>query len=575
MAEVEIQTERIDDLPLLIAQQQRMGIPDIIDAVIEPHGNRQGLSVGWTVAAWLSFIVSEGDHRLSFVEPWAAERMRSLQALLPGAVTVNDFTDDRLGDVLRYLSDDATWDKVERQLGQHLVRVDALPQERVRLDSTRVAVYHDPVQGSLFAYGLSKDHRPDLAQLKVMLGALDPLGLPLATLVVAGNRADDGLYGPTWQQVRAVLGQTGLLYIGDSKMEALATRAALAAEGDTYLTPLSLKGQQEALLAELLAPVWQKKQALTEVYAPSADQEPAVLLAQGYATTRPQTALVKDQLVEWEERVLVIYSPTLAKQAQQGLADRLYRAEEKLRALTPPPGRGKQQWTELAPLQAEVEAILAHHRVQEFVQVTYQRHETQRQRRKYKDRPARIEVKVRYELKVNRQETALQQVRQRLGWRLYVTNANTAQLSLEEAVLAYRASPHVDRDFSRLKGRPLGLPPLYLQREDHTRGLVRLLTLALGLLTLVEFVVRRNLQTQLDPLAGLYPGNPTHATARPTTERLLQAFQNITLTIVPTPIQTIYHITPLSALQVRILSLLDLPTSIYTNLAMAPDLIPP
>lgn len=575
MTEVEIQTERIDDLPLLVAQQQTMGIPDIIDAVIEPHGNRQGLSMGWTVVGWLSYILSEADHRLSFVEPWAAERLSSLQALLPGEVSVSDFTDDRLGDVLRHLSDDTAWREIERRLGQHLVRVYRLPQERVRLDSTSVAVYHDPVQGSLFAYGVSKDHRPDLAQLKVMLGALDPLGLPLATLIVAGNRADDGLYLPAWQQVRSVLGQTGLLYIGDSKMEALSTRAALVQGGDYYLTPLSLKGQQEQLLAELLLPVWQKEQALTDVYGPAADDEPPPLLAQGYETTRSQRAVLKDQLVEWEERVLVIYSPSLAKQAQQGLAQRLQRAQEKLQALTPAPGRGKPQWVELAPLQAEAEAILAHHRVQEFLQVTYQRHETKSERRKYKDRPARTETKVRYELKVTQNEAVLTQAQRRLGWRLYVTHADPIQLSLEEAVLAYRDSPHIDRDFSRLKGRPLGLRPLYLKREDHTRGLVRLLTLALGLLTLVEFVVRRNLQTQPDPLVGLYPGNPTHATVRPTTERLLQAFQNITLTMVRTPTQTIYHITPLSPLQVRILALLDLPASIYTNLAMAPDLIPP
>jgi transposase len=575
MAEVEIQTERIDDLPLLVAQQQRMGIPAIIDAVIEPHGNRQGLSVGWTVVGWLSFILSEADHRLSFVEPWAASRLRSLQALLPGMGAANDFTDDRLGDILRYLSDDTVWTQIEQQLGQHLVRVYELPQERVRLDSTSAAVYHDPEQGSLFAYGLSKDHRPDLAQLKVMLGALDPLGLPVATLVVAGNRADDGLYVPAWRQVRAVLNQAGLLYIGDSKMEALPTRAALASAGDYYLTPLSLKGQQEELLAELLVPVWHKEQALTNIYGPVQDEEPPLLLAQGYETTRPQNALVKEQWLEWEERVLVIYSPSLAKQAQQGLTERLQHAEEKLRALTPPPGRGKQQWVELAPLQAEVEAILEYHRVKEFLQVTYQRHQTQRQRRKYKDRPARTEVKVRYELAVTRNEAALAQARRRLGWRLYVSNTNTAQLSLEEAVLAYRDSPHIDRDFSRLKGRPLGLRPLYLKREDHTCGLVRLLSLALRLLTLVEFVVRRNLQPQSDRLVGLYPGNPTRATARPTTERLLQAFQNVTLTLVRMPHQTITHVTPLSALQIRILSLLDLPTSIYTNLAMASTSIPP
>jgi transposase len=575
MAEVDIQTERLDDLPLLVAQQHRMGLAEIIDGVIEPHGNRQGLSIGWTVVGWLSFILSQADHRLSFVEAWAVARLSSLQSLLPGLVMASDFSDDRLGDVLRYLSDDVAWGQIEQQLGGHLVRAYQLPCEQVRLDSTSAAVYHDPAQGSLFAYGVSKDHRPDLAQLKVMLAALDPLGLPLATLIVAGNRADDGLYLPVWQQARTVLGQAGLLYIGDSKMEALATRASLAQAGDYYLTPLSLKGQQAELLGSLLEPVWSKEQALTEVHDPATDDDQPRLVAQGYETRRTQTAVVNEQLVEWSERVLVVYSPSLANQADQGLTERLDHAEAKLRALTPAPGRGKRVWAELAPLQAEVETILKTHRVKELIQVTYQRVETSHQRRKYKDRPARTEVKVRYELKVTRQEAAVTEAQRQLGWRLYVTNAPATQMSLVQAVLAYRGSPHIERDFSRLKGRPLGLRPLYLKRQDHTKGLVRLLSLALVGLTLVEFVVRRNLVAQSEPLVGLYPGNPTRAAIRPTTERLLHAFQNVTLTLVQLPDQTIKHITPLSALQIRILALLDLPTSTYTNLAVASAPIPP
>jgi transposase len=226
-------------------------------------------------------------------------------------------------------------------------------------------------------------------------------------------------------------------------------------------------------------------------------------------------------------------------------------------------------------LQAEAEAVLESHRVKGLLQVTYQRLESVRQRRKYKDRPAGTEVKVRYELKVSRQETAVAEAQRHLGWRLYVTNAATPQLSLTQAVLAYRGSPQIEHDFSRLKGRPLGLRPVYLKREDHLQGLARLLTLALMVLTLVEFVVRRNLVAQPEPLVGLYPGNPTRATARPTTERLLHAFQNVTLTLVQLPHQTLKHVTPLSPLQIRILALLDLPISIYTNLAVASPPIPP
>jgi hypothetical protein len=52
-----------------------------------------------------------------------------------------------------------------------------------------------------------------------------------------------------------------------------------------------------------------------------------------------------------------------------------------------------------------------------------------------------------------------------------------------------------------------------------------------------------------------------------TTERLLKMFDNVTLTIVHLPGQTIRHITPLTPLQTRILELLGLSAAIYTRLA--------
>ena len=45
----------------------------------------------------------------------------------------------------------------------------------------------------------------------------------------------------------------------------------------------------------------------------------------------------------------------------------------------------------------------------------------------------------------------------------------------------------------------------------------------------MEFVVRRQLTREQQSLAGLYEGNPKRTTARPTAEKLLVAFQGITL----------------------------------------------
>ncbi len=233
-------------------------------------------------------------------------------------MSAQDFTDDRLGDVLSYLSDDATWETLEIELGQQVMQVYELPQERVHVDSTSAALYHDTEGKPLVRYGQSKDHRPDLAQFKVMMSSLAPLGMPLATLVVPGNRADDGLYLPVIEQSRQVLQRRGLLYVGDSKMEALVIRAALAAGTDFYLVPLSKKGTQEQFLHDLLEPVWAEQQTLTDIYDQELEEPDRRLLARAFESVRSQEAEVEGKPVKWDERVLVVYSPNLAERTSQG-----------------------------------------------------------------------------------------------------------------------------------------------------------------------------------------------------------------------------------------------------------------
>ena len=142
-----------------------------------------------------------------------------------------------------------------------------------------------------------------------------------------------------------------------------------------------------------------------------------------------------------------------------------------------------------------------------------------------------------------------------------------ASLSLAQAVLAYRSEYQVERSFGRLKGRPLSLTPMYVQRDDHATGLIRLLSIALRVLTLLEFVGRRQVAAEGRKLAGLYAGNPQRATDRPTAERLLEAFQDITLTIIKGPPQTDRHMTALSPLQQRILEVLGFSSALYTSLS--------
>ena len=288
-------------------------------------------------------------------------------------------------------------------------------------------------------------------------------------------------------------------------------------------------------------------------------------IAEGYELEEPLTATVTQDSISWTERRPVIRSLKQAQAAKQALYARLEKAQAALADLNVR-RRGKKRFRQIASLRQAAEAITKQHRVQDLLKLTYQEIIHKHPLRRYRDRPATVHTEWEVQVKAEVDEEALEKAIRRLGWRVYATNLPADKLSLTQAVLAYREQYIIERGLGRLKGKPLSLTPMYLQRDDHATGLIRLLSIGLRVLTLLEFVVRRRLATQGEELAGLYAGNPKRATVRPTAERLLEAFQEITLTVIQYPNQTHCYLTPLSKLQQRILVLLGFPLNTYTRL---------
>jgi transposase len=558
-----VTSERVDDIPLLLAHMRRMDLPMLLDSYFLIHGNRQGLDFGWTATIWLAHILSQADHRMNQVQPWAERQLQTLRGCSGQDVQVLDLSDDRLAAVLRTLSDDTCWANFERRLTGTLLRVYDLRVERVRLDSTTVSGYWQVTDDGLFQFGHSKDHRPDLPQVKVMLATLDPLGLPIATDVLAGARADDPLYLPAIARVRASVQQRGLLYIGDCKMAALDTRASVHAGGDFYLCPLPAVQVPPALLDQYLSAA-RESGPPTPVERLQADGS-LEQIADGYEHSEQLTALVESWPQCWTERRLLVRSLLQARTAEQALRTRLSRAQAALDDLTVR-RRGKAHLPDAATAQQLVEKILARFQVAELLSVTVTEHLEQRRIRAYRDRAARVRETRQITITHAVDTVALSAAIARLGWRVYATNQPATQLALAQVVLAYREEYLVERSLGRLKGQPLSLSPMYLERDDHATGLIRLLAIGLRVLTLLEFVVRRRLAHDGESLVGLYAGNPKRATNHPTTERLLEAFRGITLSIIVEPHQQRRHLTALSPLQQRILALLDFTPTIYTKL---------
>jgi transposase len=559
-----IVSERVDDIPVLLAQLDRLGVQPLLDEHFPTHGNWVGLSLGWVSVLWLTHILSEGDHRLNHVSPWAKQRLHMLQACTGQPVHPLDLSDDRLATILEALSDETRWRACEGALNQHTLRVYDLQPACVRLDSTTANGHWSVTEDGLFQFGHSKDHRPDLPQVKIMVSALDPLGMPVATDIVPGQRADDPLYIPAITRVREGLRRRGLLYVGDCKMGALETRAFIQEGGDYYLCPLSETQLPSALLAEYLTPVGTGEQPLSLIHRTQPGGPPE-LIAEGFERVESVTAEVAGHQYHWRERRLVIRSVQLAQAGERGLHGRLAKAQAEITALNTR-GRGRRRCADPRALRQAVDAILTRYRVQGLLHVRYTERYRERPLRRSGGRAPAVRLEWDGQAAVSLDQQALAAAVRRLGWRVYATTQPPEQLSLQEAVLAYRNEYLVERAMGRLKGRPLSLTPMYLERDDHATGLIRLLSIGLRVLTLLEFGVRQRLARAKTKLEGLYVGNPKRSTTLPTAERLLEAFQGLTLTLIREGRRRRRHLTPLSRVQQRILALLDFPVAIYTRL---------
>jgi transposase len=405
-----------------------------------------------------------------------------------------------------------------------------------------------------------------------MAAATEPSGHLLACAVVAGQCADDPLYLPVIERVRQLVGRTGLLYTGDAKMAALSTRASIVAHPDYYLMPLPLTGQTRAAFDGWVErAVEPGKQEAMEVL-----WDGPRLLGAGYEFEREVSAEVGGQTLGWTERVQVLRSGDLARRQTEDLQERLGEAAATIRALTPVRGRGKRQFTDETALTEAIAAVERAYRVSGLVAVSWQPEKASITRyigrgRGSPTRPTRTEATVPYVITdVRPHEEAVVRQRDRLGWRVQVTNLPRDQMTLPQAVLHYRGGWSLERAFHLLKDRPLGISPLFVRDDEQIIGLTRLLSLVLRLLTLIEIRVRHGLAQAQATLEGLYEGQASRTTDRPTATRLLKAFARaeITLTRVDIGDQHLWHITPLTARLERILAYLDLSRSLYDALAV-------
>lgn len=557
---MKVNTERVDDIPLIKAEFAKSNLTNLLESYFPDHGNWKGISGGKVTVGFLTYILSCSDHRISHVETWAAQRLNTLKYCLNSPdMTQKDFTDDKLGSLLDKYSDDEKWTAFEKAHNQRLINVYNLDvkSEVIRLDAM-ITQSHRAAKGD-FQFGHSKQHRSDLPQLKTMVATLDPLAMPLFSVTVSGNTSDDVLYLPVIKELQTSLELLYQLFVGDAKMGSLEIRSFLQLNNQYYLVPLSKKQCTPTQLAEYLA---EKPAQLTQITTKDKDNK-VIIKAEAFELTEQIEAPING--ICWEERRIIVYSPAYAKRQQISFETRLTKAQNELNLLLVAK-QGRKKLATKEQVFSSVTQILTKHKVSDFLEVAIDEQIELKAVRKYKDRPEEIRQISSFKLDITINETAKAEHLEKLGWRAYACNAPVERLNTTQAVECYRDEYKIEHKFDELLNKITALMPVYLGIPARIKGLIRLLLLALKYVSLIEYQVRAELKTTKQTVKELYPGNPGRATAKPTTNMILKAFNHIHLTVVSIENKLHVKLTDLKPIQLKILELLKIPPEIYTGM---------
>jgi len=171
----------------------------------------------------------------------------------------------------------------------------------------------------------------------------------------------------------------------------------------------------------------------------------------------------------------------------------------------------------------------------------------------------------RYILHVERNTEEINQKKYRCGWRLMVTNTSQKKLTFQAIIETYRQEWTLERCFRISKKSHLGISPLYLRKDDRLKGITRLLSIGVRVITLLETNISKNLEKTGETISGLDIAHPNKTTSTPTAQSIFKKFcrEQIMLSRAVINDNVYWRITPMSKTVKDVLVLLKIPLEIY------------
>ena len=514
-----LQSERLGPLPLVNHFIQRIGLEDALDRHV-PSDQRCAVSHARALGVLLRSIIVEREpiYRQQETVHGFAGGMFGV-----GEEEMRHVGDDRIGRALDRLFDAdraALLTEIVVAIGQRF----GVNFDEFHNDSTTVSFYGSYRAASgrqirrrtapAITYGHSKNHRPDLKQLLLILTMAADGNVPVAFRCTDGNASDARTHIETWETLRVVAGRPDFLYVADSKLCSRENMTYIDRAGGRFVTVLPrtrLEDQEFRQWIQTHIPAWElvwdrpnprdrdgPRDRWFVYRAPllSAEVWPIVWVW--------STLLTLHQAARRRRNIAA------AIEAFGQLRERLAGAKTRLRGA--------------AEIDLQIKVILDHHHVARYLKVSRIVREQHLYKQTRRGRPGpstayRKLTKRRFDIEWTIDETTIAYDHVSDG--MYPLIINDRTLSPAQVLEAHKGQPMIEKRFEQFK-TVHEIAPVFLKNEGRIEALFTLYFLGLLVQALIERELRLAMKRDNIEHLPLYPEqrNCTH----PTTEQILRLF---------------------------------------------------
>jgi transposase len=560
-----LRSEKIGALPIINHFLQRLRLAELLREHLPPEDKRVKVPASKALLVLLRNLLISREP-LYGIGRWAAGYAPDFLGLTDEELTA--ISDDGVGRALGvlFLSEiQAIVLTVVRQM----VREFKVTIEQLHNDSTTITFhgkYEDAAEENLrsgrrtlaITWGHNKDHRPDLKQLVYILTLSEDGGVPIHFRAASGNTTDDQTHIETWKLLCELAGRQDFLYVADSKLATASNMAYLHQHGGRFITVLPrTRGEDKDFRRRLRQGTISWRTIHERI-----DEEDE------HRKVRDRFSVAGDPATSAEGYRLLWYHST--RKAELDAAARVSRVQRAIHELEDLRQRlllPRTRFRQRSKVAQAVEEILASREVKDWVGITIEERVEERYRQVGPGRPTRDtrytkEVSLRFDLSYQIDHSRIAEDQRCDGVFPLVTNA--LDLSARDVLLVYKHQPTIETRFSQLK-TDFRVAPVYLKEVTRIQALLGVYFWVLLVEALLERELRQAMQREEIESLPLYPED--RPCRRPTARRVIDLFEDIhrhTLRRDGSCATTVF-VTKLTDLQRRILKLLGVPDTVYSD----------